>query len=111
MTLRARWLLVWCVLFIGAAVASPMLQPQTGERVCSALGGMKMVDVGAGDDTRLPASLDCPLCMPLAAPGPGVIAEPHPDVQAPAAHWPAKAWHAAPSSLPWQARAPPLKAC
>ena len=111
MTLRARWLLVGFVLFIGVAVASPVLQPQTGERVCSALGGMKMVDVGTGDDARLPASLDCPLCMPLTAPGPGVIAEWDPDLQAADAQSPARAWHADPNSLPWQARAPPLKAC
>jgi hypothetical protein len=75
-TLRnTRWLprlvLLWFALFIGAAVASPMIKPVTGEMVCS-MGGMKLVAAAQGDtdgqaSTPL-ASMDCPLCAPLLAP-------------------------------------------
>jgi hypothetical protein len=63
-----RFVLVWFVLFIGVAVASPLVQPQTSQMVCSAMGGMKLV----GDDTTdtLVASSDmaCPLCAQISAP-------------------------------------------
>lgn len=73
-TLRnARWLarlvLVWFALFIGVAIASPMVKPVAGQIVCSAMGGMKMVMDGEGDQGTLPsASMDCPLCAPLITP-------------------------------------------
>ena len=73
-TLRnARWItrlvLVWFALFIGAAVASPMVKPAAGQMVCSAMGGMKMVE-GGEDGTRpsASASMDCPLCAPVITP-------------------------------------------
>ncbi len=73
-TLRnARWLtrlvLVWFALFIGAAVASPMVNPVSGQMVCTAMGGMKMVMDGEDGNTAKPsASMDCPLCAPMATP-------------------------------------------
>ena len=73
-TLRnARWItrlvLVWFALFIGAAVASPMVKPMTGQIVCSAMGGMKMVMDGEDGQAAQPsASMDCPLCAPLITP-------------------------------------------
>ena len=53
-TLRqARWIsrlvLVWFALFLGAAVASPVIKPVGGQMVCSAMGGMKMVVDGQDD--------------------------------------------------------------
>ena len=73
-TLRqARWIgrlvLVWFALFLGAAVASPVLKPVGGQLVCSAMGGMKMVVDGDMDAPPQPlASMDCPLCAPVLAP-------------------------------------------
>lgn len=73
-TLRnARWLtrlvLVWFALFIGAAVASPMVKPVAGQMVCSTMGGMKMVMDGEdGKSTQSSASMDCPLCAPMITP-------------------------------------------
>jgi hypothetical protein len=73
-TLRnARWItrlvLVWFALFIGAAIASPLVKPVSGQMVCSAMGGMKMVMDADGDQGTQPsASMDCPLCAPVITP-------------------------------------------
>lgn len=75
-TLRqARWIsrlvLVWFALFLGAAVASPVFKPVGGQLVCSAMGGMKMVVDGQDDaPPQALASMDCPLCAPMAPPPP-----------------------------------------
>ena len=69
---RAHWIsrlvLVWFALFIGAAVASPILKPAGGQMVCSAMGGMKMVMGDEGQPQPSTASMDCPLCAPMMAP-------------------------------------------
>jgi len=73
-TLRnARWLtrlvLVWFALFIGAAVASPLVKPVSAQMVCTAMGGMKMVMDGDDSNAAQPsASMDCPLCAPVITP-------------------------------------------
>ena len=70
----ARLVLVWFVLFVGVSVASPLVNPQAGQMVCSAMGGMKMVSAddgangGAGDSVKLSSSMDCPLCAQFSAP-------------------------------------------
>jgi hypothetical protein len=58
-----RLVLVWFALFIGAAVASPMVKPTDLQMVCSAAGGMKMVvsDDG-GNEVIANSGMDCPLC-------------------------------------------------
>lgn len=72
--LLARFVLVWFVLFVGVSVASPLVNPQGIQMVCSAMGGMKMVsaDDGAsgssGDSVKLSSSMDCPLCAQFSAP-------------------------------------------
>jgi hypothetical protein len=80
--LLARFVLVWFVLFVGVSVASPLVNPQTSQMVCSAMGGMKMVlaEDGAndganghangdsGDTVKLSSSMDCPLCAQFSAP-------------------------------------------
>jgi hypothetical protein len=64
-----RFVLVWFALFIGAAVASPMVKPVTGQMVCTAMGGMKMVVDGENGKAAQPsASMDCPLCAPMITP-------------------------------------------
>ena len=42
----ARLVLVWFALFIGVAIASPILNPTETQMVCSSAGGMKMVAFG-----------------------------------------------------------------
>lgn len=80
--LLARFVLVWFVLFVGVSVASPLVNPQASQMVCSAMGGMKMVladdggnvDVngqahgGSGDTIKLSSNMDCPLCAQFSAP-------------------------------------------
>ena len=66
----ARFVLVWFVLFVGVSVASPLVNPQASQMVCSAMGGMKMVspDEAGGDTVKLSSSMDCPLCAHVCAP-------------------------------------------
>ena len=69
---QARWIarlvLVWFVLFVGAAIASPIVKPNEGQMVCSAMGGMKLVMNDDGLPQPTSASLDCPLCAPVITP-------------------------------------------
>jgi len=72
-----RWVVaVWC-LALGVAVASPLLQPHSTTLVCSATGMVQLVDVNADPtdpQTSQPShSLDCVLCLPVAAPAPGSV--------------------------------------
>lgn len=72
-TLRqARWItrlvLVWFALFVGAAIASPIVKPTGGQMVCSAMGGMKLVVDEDGQAQPVSASMDCPLCAPVFTP-------------------------------------------
>jgi len=83
-----RFVLVWFALFVGAAVASPLVKPEAVQLVCA---------------------LDCPACLPLIAP-------PAADVlaQLPTGHL-SHVLQALPAARlaslldqPWQARAPPI---
>jgi len=85
--LLARFVLVWFVLFVGVSVASPLVNPQASQMVCSAMGGMKMVlaedgangqapgglKAGSGDTVKLSSNMDCPLCAQFSAPPPPVV--------------------------------------
>jgi hypothetical protein len=68
----ARWVLVWFALFIGVAIASPILNPTETQMVCTSAGGMKMVVAGSDDSaldkTPIGTNMDCPLCAPVAVP-------------------------------------------
>lgn len=67
----ARLVLVWFALFIGAAVASPLVKPTDLQMVCSASGGMKMVvSSDDGAELSMTSGMDCPLCASGAAPLP-----------------------------------------
>ncbi len=64
-----RLVLVWFALSVGVAIASPMVNPQTMDLVCTSTGSMKLVV--QGDDADVAATshtLDCPLCATLSAP-------------------------------------------
>ena len=69
-----RWALLWFVLSLGVAVASPLVHPLSMELVCSASGSVKaIVHTDDGAHELGTGHLDCPLCVlggaPPAAPG------------------------------------------
>jgi len=74
-----RFMLVWFALFIGVAIASPLVKPQGMELICSSMGVMKLQiqgDDGSSDLT--PKILDCPLCAASCAPPPIATVAPEP---------------------------------
>ena len=69
----ARFVLVWFVMAMGVAIASPMVNPKAMDLVCTSGGGMKWVVVGDDDASTSSAhTLDCPLCVHFSAPLPAV---------------------------------------
>lgn len=84
LTALTRFVLVWFVLSMGVAIASPIVKPQDILLVCTASGAMKVVvknaspsdasdaNDTANDDTSsvLSSAMDCPLCMTITAPPP-----------------------------------------
>lgn len=107
--LLARFVLVWFVLSIGVAMASPLVKPQAMELICSGAGVMKVL-VKSDDGSQEVAghTLDCPLCASSSAPPPAVrlSAEPRQPLayvlqSIPAAHI------AALTAAPLPARGPP----
>lgn len=84
----ARWVLLCFALSLGVAVASPLVNPQAIQLICSGSGAMKLIalaDDGTAQVTR--HGLDCPLCasthggappsadaLPLAPPRPLALA-------------------------------------
>lgn len=71
--LVGRWVLLWFVMSLGVAVASPLVNPQSMELVCSSAGSIKVV-VHTEDGAReMGAShMDCPLCVLTGAPPPAM---------------------------------------
>ena len=55
--LCARWVLAWYVLFVGVSVLAATLQPKTMDVVCSAMGTMKVVVQGEGENTAMSSSI------------------------------------------------------
>ena len=81
--LLGRVVLAWFALSLGVAMASPLVNPQALELVCSGAGVMKLIaktgdgvqEVGAEMGVEMGAAhLDCPMCMPLLAPPPPAAA-------------------------------------
>ena len=67
----ARCVLAWFVVSVGIAIASPMVQPQSYQLVCSAVGEVKLLAAnGEGQATPAAHALDCVLCLTLGAPPP-----------------------------------------
>jgi hypothetical protein len=108
-----RLVLVWFALFVGAAVASPLVKPEAVHLVCTAIGGVKLVQVDAAgadvDAAVAHTSLDCPACLPLIAPPVADMLAPLPTGNLSHVLQPLPAARLA-SLLgqPWQARAPPF---
>lgn len=64
-----RWALLWFMLSLGVAIASPLVHPQAMELVCSASGSVKaIVHTDDGAQELGTGHLDCPLCMLAGAP-------------------------------------------
>ena len=107
-----RFVLVWFALFIGAAVASPLVKTEAVHLVCTAIGGVKLVQADTSDDeaggAALRTALDCPACLPLIAPPAADVLAPLPTGNLSHVLRPLPAARLA-SLLgqPWQARAPP----
>ena len=108
----ARLVLVWFALFIGVAIASPILNPTETQMVCTSAGGMKMVVPGAdgntSDNPTKPTNMDCPLCVPVALPlASSKYESPTPSQLAHALHPIAAAHIASRSAPPLPSRGPP----
>lgn len=75
-----RLVLVWFLLSLGAAIASPLVNPQATELICSGTGVMKLLvknadgTVDDGGTEVASRMLDCPLCASVTAPPPTVKA-------------------------------------
>ena len=105
--------LAWFALYLGAAVASPLLQSGAWVVVCSADGIVRLVqadDAGSVGDNH--AALHCPLCAPAAAPPPPAAQLATPRLPSLACDLPPEAptWPAAPAATPPPARGPPASA-
>lgn len=105
-----RLVLVWFVLSLGVAVASPLVAPKTTLLVCSGASVKMVVQNADGGVTETGhATLDCPLCAILHAPPPVDTARVQPPhVLSHALVSVEAARIAARIGAPWQARAPPV---
>lgn len=65
-----RFVLVWFVLSVGVAIASPLVNPKGMDMVCSSAGMMKLVVQGDDDGVASSLTMDCPLCAAIGAPPP-----------------------------------------
>jgi hypothetical protein len=70
-TLLMRAVMLWLMLAFTAALAAPIVQPQSMELLCSGTGSARLL-VGGSDeaDTAANMSPDCPLCLQASAPPP-----------------------------------------
>lgn len=77
--LLGRWVLAWFALSMAAAVAAPLVQAQGFELICTSTGAVKMIAKGDDGGGILGAGhLDCPMCLPQAAPPPPMLRLPAP---------------------------------
>ncbi len=111
---RFRWfacfMLAWWGASLGVAAASPFALSPGIERICSGAGPGKFMWMD-GTDPAVPAAhaLDCPLCVPVAAPPPAAGAPgAAPLPQGPYAGPMPAAPRAARTAATMQARAPPF---
>jgi hypothetical protein len=112
-----RWVIACFMLAVGAATASPLVQPQNMQLLCAANGVVKLIAVSdASDDTsdesmgRLAGAhtLDCALCLPAMLTPPALPHLPTSnDVLAHALHPIVQACLASLTAPPMPARGPP----
>lgn len=80
--LLGRCVLAWFALSMTVAAAAPLIQSQGFELICTSTGAVKLIvkgEDGSSDHQALGAGhLDCPMCLPHAAPPPPVLQLPAP---------------------------------
>jgi len=85
--LITRLVLVWFVLFVSAAIASPFVS-HTPAPHCAAMEAMKLASAGHDDGSgKSTTELSCPLCAGICAPPPNssaAMVQAHPRSMAPA---------------------------
>jgi hypothetical protein len=69
-TLLRRWLALALLLGMAAAYASPVIQPQRIELLCSTNGAMKLISQTAQGEEAGFDAMHCGLCAPSCAPPP-----------------------------------------
>ena len=104
-----RLVLVWFVLFVGSAVASPLVNPEGVQLVCTTAGSVKLLQLDADGEEAQGShhGLHCPLCLPVAAPPVVSVSAPVHVGLSHALRPSEQARLASLIGLPWQARAPP----
>ena len=104
-----RFVLVWFVLFVGSAVASPLVSPEGVQLVCTSAGSVKLLQLDADGEEAQGShnGLHCPLCLPVAAPPVVSVSAPVHAGLSHALRALEQARLASLIGLPWQARAPP----
>ena len=105
------WVLAWFVASMGVAIASPLVNPQSFEVICSGTGAIKLlVQTDDGTVEMGAMGMDCPLCATPSAPPPTPVASvlpPHPLAHA---LQPVEAARiAAATAAPLPARGPPSR--
>lgn len=105
--LLARLVLVWFVLSLGVAIASPVVNPGGSQLVCSG-ASIKLINAD-GEESTSSHTMDCPLC----ASGVALVPELNQSFApiSPLSHALSRdvaAHLAAVTAAPWQARAPPV---
>ncbi|ALK89934.1 DUF2946 family protein [Limnohabitans sp. 63ED37-2] len=104
-----RLVLVWFALFVGVAVASPLVNPEGVQLVCTTAGSVKLIQLDADGEEAQSShhGLHCPLCLPAAAPPVASVSAPVHVGLSHALRPLEQARLASLIGLPWQARAPP----
>jgi hypothetical protein len=105
--LTCQLLLVWFALSVGIAVAAPILQPHSGDVVCSGSGALMPMPADSGGTPTADHDHDCRLCAVIGAPPvfPGFAAHQQP-ADTPILQLPAPV--PAQEPVPFQQRGPPL---
>lgn len=109
-TILTRLVLVWFVLSLGVAVASPIVKPQDILLVCTGSGAMKvLVKADDGSTSEVAGTtMDCPLCASVSAPPPVACQTTEPAQPLAYALQPIPSAHiAARTAAPLPARGPP----
>jgi len=108
-TSMARFMLVWFVLSVGVAMASPLVAPKAMDLVCTTGGVMKIVSPEDADDNSSSVhTMDCALCMSVGMPVAPISSQfTKPSPLAHALHPIAAAHIAAATAPPLPSRGPP----
>ena len=109
----ARFVLVWFVLTLGVAIASPVVHPRTVTLICSDAGVYKLVVQGEAEGGLVKNhTLECPMCV-MGGGAPLVLSAPVLPSECATAVSPSPLWAtpiAVNRAAPPPARGPPLTA-